>query len=49
MDFELKDRTCLVTGASAGIGAGIARLLAEQGAQVAATRGGSTGSSGTAT
>ena len=37
MDFELKDRTCLVTGASAGIGAGIARLLAEQGARVAAT------------
>jgi 3-oxoacyl-[acyl-carrier protein] reductase len=37
MDFELKDRTCLVTGASAGIGAGIVRLLAEQGARVAAT------------
>lgn len=37
MDFELKDRTCLVTGASAGIGAGIARLLAAQGARVAAT------------
>ncbi|MPZ35746.1 MAG: SDR family oxidoreductase [Rhodospirillales bacterium] len=37
MDFELKDRTCLVTGASAGIGAGIAHLLAEQGARVAAT------------
>jgi len=37
MDFELKDRTCLVTGASAGIGAGIARLLAEQGVRVAAT------------
>lgn len=37
MDFELKDRTCLVTGASAGIGAGIARLLAEQGARIAAT------------
>lgn len=37
MDFELKDRTCLVTGASAGIGAGIAHLLAEQGVRVAAT------------
>lgn len=37
MDFELKDRTCLVTGASAGIGAGIARLMADQGARVAAT------------
>jgi 3-oxoacyl-[acyl-carrier protein] reductase len=33
----MKDRTCLVTGASAGIGAGIARLLAAQGARVAAT------------
>ena len=37
MDFELKDRTCLVTGASAGIGAGIAHLLAWQGVRVAAT------------
>jgi 3-oxoacyl-[acyl-carrier protein] reductase len=37
MDFELKDRTCLVTGASAGIGAGIAHLLADQGARVAGT------------
>ncbi|HZB52664.1 MAG TPA: SDR family NAD(P)-dependent oxidoreductase, partial [Reyranella sp.] len=37
MDFELKDGTCLVTGASAGIGAGIAHLLAEQGMRVAAT------------
>jgi 3-oxoacyl-[acyl-carrier protein] reductase len=37
MDYDIKDRTCLVTGASAGIGAGIARLLAEQGARVAAT------------
>ena len=37
MDFELTDRTCLVTGASAGIGAGIVRLLAEQGARIAAT------------
>lgn len=37
MDYELKGRTCLVTGASSGIGAGIARLLAQQGARVAAT------------
>ncbi|MBI2735409.1 MAG: SDR family oxidoreductase [Rhodospirillales bacterium] len=37
MDFELKDRTCLVTGASAGIGAGITHLLAGQGVRVAAT------------
>jgi 3-oxoacyl-[acyl-carrier protein] reductase len=37
MDLELEDRTCLVTGASAGIGAGIVRLLAEQGARVVAT------------
>jgi 3-oxoacyl-[acyl-carrier protein] reductase len=37
MDYEIKGRTCLVTGASAGIGAGVARLLAEQGAKVAAT------------
>jgi 3-oxoacyl-[acyl-carrier protein] reductase len=37
MDYDIKGRACLVTGASAGIGAGIARLLAEQGARVAAT------------
>jgi len=36
MDYELKGRTCLVTGASAGIGAGIVRLFAEQGAKVVA-------------
>jgi 3-oxoacyl-[acyl-carrier protein] reductase len=37
MDYQLKDKTCLVTGASSGIGAGIVRLLARQGAKVAAT------------
>ncbi len=37
MDLELNGRTCLVTGASAGIGAGIVRLLSLQGARVAAT------------
>ena len=36
MDYELQGRTCLVTGASAGIGAGIVHLLAAQGARVAA-------------
>ncbi len=37
MDFDLKGRACLVTGASSGIGAGVARLLAKQGARVAVT------------
>ncbi len=37
MDFELTGRSCLVTGASAGIGAGIIHLLARQGAHVVAT------------
>jgi len=37
MDYELLGRTCLVTGASSGIGAGIVRLLAAQGARVVAT------------
>lgn len=35
MDLELEGRTCLVSGASAGIGAGIAKVLAAQGARVA--------------
>ncbi len=37
MDYEIKGRTCLVTGASAGIGAGIVRLFSGQGARVVAT------------
>lgn len=37
MKFDLTDRTCLVTGASAGIGAGVVNLLAQEGARVAAT------------
>lgn len=36
MDYELKGRSCLVTGASSGIGAGIVRLFSEQGATVTA-------------
>src|SRR3954471_16407054 len=36
MDYELKNRTCLVTGASSGIGAGIVRLFSKQGAKVTA-------------
>ena len=37
MDYDLKNRTCLVSGASSGIGADVARLLAGQGARVVAT------------
>jgi len=37
MDYELKGRACLVTGASSGIGAGVIRLLSAQGARVVAT------------
>lgn len=37
MDLQLKGRRCLVTGASAGIGAGIVRALAQEGALVVAT------------
>jgi 3-oxoacyl-[acyl-carrier protein] reductase len=36
MDYELRGRNCLVTGASSGIGAGIVRLFSEQGATVIA-------------
>ena len=35
MDLQLSGRTCIVTGASTGIGAGCARVLAAQGARVA--------------
>jgi len=37
MDYDLKGRACLVTGASSGIGAGVVRLLSAQGARVVAT------------
>ncbi|MES2076479.1 MAG: SDR family oxidoreductase [Pseudomonadota bacterium] len=37
MDLQLEQRSALVTGASAGIGAGVARVLAGQGVRVAIT------------
>lgn len=37
MDLQLAGRTCLVSGASSGIGAGIARGLAKEGVRVAIT------------
>lgn len=37
MDFLLKDKTCLVTGASAGIGVGIAKVMAREGVRLAIT------------
>lgn len=37
MDLQLEGRTALVTGASMGIGAGIARVLAREGVRVAIT------------
>lgn len=35
MDLQLRNKRCLVTGASAGIGAGIARLMADEGVHLA--------------
>src|SRR5215218_7968839 len=35
MNLHLKDRTCVVTGASRGIGRGIAKVLAAEGCRVA--------------
>ncbi len=35
MDLRLKDKTALVTGASVGIGRGIAKALAAEGVRVA--------------
>jgi len=35
MNLELNGKTCLVTGASAGIGVGIARVMAREGARLA--------------
>lgn len=37
MDFELAGKTALVTGASAGIGRGIAKALAAEGVRLAVT------------
>ena len=37
MDLNLKERTTLVSGASASIGAGVARVLAQEGVRVAIT------------
>src|SRR6266851_3774704 len=37
MDLELRGRGCLITGASSGIGVGIAKILAGEGARIAIT------------
>ena len=34
MDLGLRDRVCVVTGSTGGIGRAVARMLAEEGAQV---------------
>ncbi len=35
MDLQLNDRTCLITGASQGIGKGTARVMAAEGCRIA--------------
>ncbi|MGE4339743.1 MAG: SDR family NAD(P)-dependent oxidoreductase, partial [Pigmentiphaga sp.] len=37
MELNLRGRTALITGASSGIGAGVARLLADEGTRIAVT------------
>ena len=37
MDLKISGKTCLITGASAGCGEGVARLLAHEGVQVVMT------------
>ena len=37
MDLQLEGRTCLITGASVGIGSGIARVMAAEGVRLAIT------------
>lgn len=37
MDLKLKNQRCLITGASAGIGRGVAKMLAAEGARLAIT------------
>jgi 3-oxoacyl-[acyl-carrier protein] reductase len=36
MDLKLRGKTCLITGASRGIGHGAAKILAAEGVRVAA-------------
>ncbi len=44
MDLQLRGKTALVTGASAGIGRGIALALAAEGVRLAVTRAGAASS-----